>query len=177
MGETFEPLVGAEEGRFDGIERPYIIDEVTRLGGSLRVEQTLARLGAERLWALLHEREFVAAHGAVTGNQAMQKVRTGLEAVYPSGWQVAADNNSAGAMYPHQSLYPADSGPELVRRINNTLRRADQIQRLEGLVEGTERVVGPFASRELALRIWRRLATETRSNCHARYTIAVELDR
>ena len=103
-----------------------------RLTGSVRVEHTLARQGAERLWQLLQQDEPVRSLGAVTGNQAMQMVRAGLRSIYLSGWQVAADNNRAGSMYPDQSLYPSDSGPELVRCINNTLRRADQIQSLDG---------------------------------------------
>ena len=102
------------------------------LSGSIRIEHTLARRGAERLWQLLQHEEPVRSLGAVTGNQAMQMVRAGLKSIYLSGWQVAADNNKAGSMYPDQSLYPSDSGPELVRRINNTLRRADQIQMLDG---------------------------------------------
>ena len=128
----FEQLAGAPEGRFEGILRDYGPEEVARLAGTVRIEHTLARRGAARLWARLHEHTTVAALGAVTGNQAMQMVRAGLEAIYVSGWQVAADNNLAGAMYPDQSLYPANSGPDLVARINRTFQRADQIQRLEG---------------------------------------------
>ena len=115
-----------------GIRRDYTAADVERLRGSLRVEHTLARAGAERLWSLLHSEPQVCALGAVTGNQAMQQVRAGLQAIYLSGWQVAADNNASGAMYPDQSLYAVNSGPELVRRINNTLIRADQIQHSEG---------------------------------------------
>jgi isocitrate lyase len=118
--------------RFDGIKRDYAQSDVERLSGSLRIEYTLARLGAERLWKLLHERSFVRTLGALTGNQALQQVKAGLEAIYLSGWQVAADANNAGQMYPDQSLYPASSVPEVVRRINNTLRRADEIARSEG---------------------------------------------
>jgi len=121
-----------EDPRWKGIRRDYTPADVRRLCGSVRVEQTLARMGAERLWRLLKEEEYVAALGAITGNQAMQMVRAGLESIYLSGWQVAADNNVAGAMYPDQSLYPANSGPELARRINNAFIRADQIQHLEG---------------------------------------------
>jgi isocitrate lyase len=128
----FETWTGAPSGRFAGIARDYDLDEAARLAGSVRIEHSLARRGAARLWALLGERDYVQALGAVTGNQAMQMVRAGLEAIYVSGWQVAADANSAGAMYPDQSLYPVDSGPELVRRINRAFQRADQIQRLEG---------------------------------------------
>ena len=118
--------------RFDGIKRDYAQGDVERLSGSIRIEYTLARLGAERLWTLLHERPFVRTLGALTGNQALQQVKAGLEAIYLSGWQVAADANNAGQMYPDQSLYPASSVPEVVRRINNTLRRADEIARSEG---------------------------------------------
>jgi isocitrate lyase len=132
MTESFEQLTQAAPGRFDGLVRDYGLDDVRRLSGSVRIEHTLARLGAERLWRLLREEDYLNALGAVTGNQAMQMVRAGLKAIYLSGWQVAADANAAGAMYPDQSLYPANSGPELVRRINNTFQRADQIQRMEG---------------------------------------------
>src|SRR3546814_161663 len=106
--------------------------DLRRLCGSLRIEHTLARRGAERLWELLRSEPYVHTLGALTGNQAMQQVRAGLKAIYLSGWQVAADANAAGAMYPDQSLYPANSGPDLVRRINNALLRADQIQTVEG---------------------------------------------
>jgi isocitrate lyase len=119
-------------GRFDGIVRDYSPADVERLRGSVRIEHTLARLGAERLWELLHERDFVNALGATNGIQAMQMVRAGLEAIYLSGWQVAADANTAGAMYPDQSLYPSNSVPEVVRKINRTLQRADQIEHAEG---------------------------------------------
>ena len=122
----------APSGRFAGIRRDYTLADIERLSGSIRVEHTLARRGADRLWQLLQHDEPLRALGAVTGNQAMQMVRAGLESIYLSGWQVAADNNKAGSMYPDQSLYPSDSGSELVRRINNTLRRADQIQTLDG---------------------------------------------
>ena len=122
----------AAPGRFDGIERPYGPEEVLRLRGSLQIRHTLAEYTADRLWRLLADEDYVNCLGAVTGNQAMQMVRGGLKAIYLSGWQVAADANMAGAMYPDQSLYPANSGPELVRRINRTLQRADQIEALEG---------------------------------------------
>src|SRR6187200_2603151 len=112
--------------------RPYTTDDVRRLRGSVRVEHTLARLGAERLRSLLEEREWVAALGAMTGGQAVQMVRAGLESIYLSGWQVAADANLVGGTYPDQSLYPANSGPALARRINNALLRADQIAHAEG---------------------------------------------
>src|SRR5262245_3940297 len=119
-------------GRFDGIVRDFAPADVERLRGSVRIEHTIARLGAERLWELLHERDFVNALGATNGTQAMQQVRAGLEAIYLSGWQVAADANTAGQMYPDQSLYPVDSVPEAVRRINQALQRADQIDHAEG---------------------------------------------
>jgi isocitrate lyase len=122
----------ATSERWKGVERTYSGEEVTRLRGSLVVEHTLARLGAERLWHLLHTEPFVPALGALTGNQAMQQVRAGLKAIYVSGWQVAADANLAGHMYPDQSLYPANSVPQLVRRINQALQRADQIYCTEG---------------------------------------------
>ena len=118
--------------RWQGITRPYSSKDVERLRGSIHVEHTLARLGAERLWKLLQEEEFVPALGAVTGNQAVQQVTAGLKAIYVSGWQVAADANNAGQMYPDQSLYPADSVPNLVRRINQALTRADQVHHAEG---------------------------------------------
>jgi isocitrate lyase len=108
------------------------MSDVERLRGSVKIEYTLAELGAKRLWNLLHTRPFVAALGAFTGNQAMQMVKAGLEAIYLSGWQVAADANLAGHMYPDQSLYPANSVPAVVKRINEALRRADQIQHMEG---------------------------------------------
>lgn len=118
--------------RFKGIRRDYSPEDVNRLRGSVHVEHSLARLGAERLWQLLRTRPFVRTLGALTGNQAMQQVKAGLEAIYLSGWQVAADANNAGEMYPDQSLYPASSVPDVVRRINKTLLRADQIATLEG---------------------------------------------
>ncbi len=120
-----------EGERWEGIERPYTADDVVRLRGSVRIEHTLARLGAERLWKLMHERPFVRALGALTGNQAVQQVKAGLEAIYLSGWQVAADANLAGHMYPDQSLYPANSVPHVVKRINQALQRADQIHHAE----------------------------------------------
>jgi isocitrate lyase len=118
--------------RWEGIERPYTADDVVRLRGSIRIEHTLARMGAERLWTLMNERPFVRSLGALTGNQAVQQVKAGLEAIYLSGWQVAADANLAGHMYPDQSLYPANSVPHVVRRINQALQRADQIHHAEG---------------------------------------------
>ncbi|MET4106497.1 isocitrate lyase [Hymenobacter sp. UYP22] len=122
----------ATNPRWKGIERPYSATDVLKLRGSVQVEYTLARHGAERLWAQLHSEEYVAGLGALTGNQAIQEVQAGLKAIYLSGWQVAADANGAGHMYPDQSLYPADSVPNVVRRINNALLRADQIQSVSG---------------------------------------------
>jgi len=118
--------------RFEGITRPYSQADVEKLRGSIKIEHTLARLGAERLWDLLKSRPFVPSLGALTGNQAVQQVRAGLEAIYISGWQVAADANTSGQMYPDQSLYPVDSVPTLVKKINMALRRADQIDHSEG---------------------------------------------
>ncbi len=118
--------------RWDGIKRPYTPADVARLRGTVKIEHTLARLGAERLWQLLQTDAHIHALGALTGNQAMQQVRAGLQAIYCSGWQVAADANDAGAMYPDQSLYPAHSVPMVVKKINNTLQRADQIEHAEG---------------------------------------------
>ncbi|MEX0816224.1 MAG: isocitrate lyase, partial [Gaiellales bacterium] len=122
--------------RWEGIERPYAEEDVRRLRGSVQVEHTLARLGAERLWELLHQEPYVAALGALTGGQAVQMVRAGLKAIYISGWQVAADANQAGQTYPDQSLYPATSAPALVRRVNQALLRADQIEWAEGIANG-----------------------------------------
>ncbi|WP_432719270.1 isocitrate lyase [Jeongeupia wiesaeckerbachi] len=121
-----------ENPRWKGIKRTYSAADVERLRGSLQIEHTLARRGAEKLWALLNETPYVHALGALTGNQAMQQVKAGLKAIYLSGWQVAADANIAGEMYPDQSLYPANSVPAVVRRINNTFQRADQISHAEG---------------------------------------------
>ena len=118
--------------RWKGVERPYTAEEVVKLQGTYVIEHTLAKLGAERLWKLLHSERYVAGLGALTGNQAVQQVEAGLKAIYLSGWQVAADANLAGCMYPDQSLYPADSVPSVVKRINNALLRADQIQHLSG---------------------------------------------
>ncbi len=120
------------DARWAGIKRPYAAEEVVRLRGTVHIEHSLARLGAEKLWRYVHEKPFVNALGALTGNQAMQQVRAGLDAIYLSGWQVAGDANLAGQMYPDQSLYPADSVPNVVRRINNALRRADEIHHAEG---------------------------------------------
>ena len=118
--------------RWAGIARPYSAEQVLRLRGSFRVEYTVARMGAERLWHLMHNEPFVRSLGAITGNQAVQMVQAGLRAIYMSGWQVAGDNNSASETYPDQSLYPVDSVPNLVRRINKALQRADQIAHMGG---------------------------------------------
>ena len=118
--------------RWKNIERPYTAEEVVNLSGTVKIDYTLASLGAEKLWKMLHSEDYVAALGALTGNQAIQEVQAGLKAIYLSGWQVAADANVAGQMYPDQSLYPADSVPNVVRKINNSLLRADQIQSLSG---------------------------------------------
>ena len=122
----------ATDSRWEGITRPYGAGDVHRLRGSIDIEYTLARLGAARLWELLQEEAFVPALSAVTGNQALQLVQAGLQAIYVSGWQVAADANNALQMYPDQSLYPSDSVPTLLRRINNALKRADEIHHLKG---------------------------------------------
>ncbi|WP_416357950.1 isocitrate lyase [Aureimonas phyllosphaerae] len=132
MTDFYTLVPSAPEGRFDGMERAYTVADVERLRGSVAIRHTLAENGANRLWKLLREEDFVNALGAMTGNQAMQQVRAGLKAIYLSGWQVAADANTAGAMYPDQSLYPANAAPELCRRINRTLQRADQIETAEG---------------------------------------------
>jgi len=121
-----------EDARWNGVERPYTAEDVVRLRGNVDVEYSLARQGAEKLWRYLHEKDFVNALGALTGNQAMQQVKAGLNAIYLSGWQVAGDANLSGEMYPDQSLYPANSVPSVVRRINKTLMRADQIHHAEG---------------------------------------------
>jgi len=130
---NFDPAASDREtnSRWTGITRPYRDEDVARLRGSVHIEHTLARIGAQRLWNLLHSQNYVAALGAMTGNQAIQQVQAGLQAIYVSGWQVAADANVSGEMYPDQSLYPADSVPNLVRRINCALQRADQIHHAE----------------------------------------------
>src|SRR5574340_1109166 len=120
------------DDRWAGIVRPYTADDVARLRGSVQIEHTLAQQGSSRLWHLLRNESFVAALGAMTGGQAVQQVQAGLKAIYLSGWQVAADANDAGQTYPDQSLYPADSVPNVVRRLNRALQRADQIQHSEG---------------------------------------------
>jgi isocitrate lyase len=129
------PAGQEEHPRYAGIERPYSQEDVERLRGSVVIEHTLARLGAEKLWELLHTEDYVPALGALTGNQAMQQVKAGLKAIYLSGWQVAADANLAASMYPDQSLYPANSVPAVIKRINNALLRADQIHHAEGKID------------------------------------------
>ncbi|MBY5886454.1 isocitrate lyase [Rhizobium ruizarguesonis] len=131
MTDFYNLVPNASARRFDGIERPYSAEDVQRLRGSVAPRHTLAEMGADRLWRLIHQEDFVNALGALSGNQAMQMVRAGLKAIYLSGWQVAADANTASAMYPDQSLYPANAGPELAKRINRTLQRADQIETAE----------------------------------------------
>jgi len=123
--------------RWSGITRPYSFSDVLRLRGSIQIEYTLARLGAERLWNLMQTEAYVPALGAITGNQAIEMVQAGLKAIYGSGWQVAADGNTAGDVYPDQSLYPCDSAPNLVKRINRALLRADQIESAEGKKSAT----------------------------------------
>src|SRR6476619_6827518 len=118
--------------RWSGISRPYSLGDVQRLQGSVVIEHTFARRGAEKLWELLQTNDFVPTLGALTGNQAVQQVKAGLKAIYLSGWQVAADANLAGQMYPDQSLYPVNSVPAVVKRINQALQRADEIQQSEG---------------------------------------------
>ncbi|MFZ7942675.1 MULTISPECIES: isocitrate lyase [Bacillaceae] len=120
------------DSRWKGITRPYTAEDVIKLRGSIDIEHTLARKGSEKLWKLLHEEEYINALGALTGNQAVQQVKAGLKAIYLSGWQVAADANLSGHMYPDQSLYPANSVPSVVKRINQALQRADQITHSEG---------------------------------------------
>jgi isocitrate lyase len=122
----------AENPRWKNVKRPYSAEDVIRLRGSITIEHTLARRGSEKLWKMVNEESFVNSLGALTGNQAMQQVRAGLKAIYLSGWQVAADANLAGEMYPDQSLYPANSVPAVVRSINNALMRADQLHYAEG---------------------------------------------
>ena len=120
----------ANSPRWKGIERNYSAEEVVRLRGTVNIEYTLAKLGAEKFWRLIHKEDPVCGLGALTGNQAIQEVQAGLKAIYCSGWQVAGDGNSAGEMYPDQSLYPVDSVPKMVERINNALMRTDEIHAL-----------------------------------------------
>ncbi|MBL4838026.1 MAG: isocitrate lyase [Kordiimonadaceae bacterium] len=133
MSETFEDLLGGVPAdRFKYIERNYSVEDVKKLRGSVQIAHTLADRGSRKLWDLLNTEDYVNTLGAMTGNQAMQQVRAGLKAIYLSGWQVAADSNTASSMYPDQSLYPANAAPELCKRINRTLQRADQIEHAEG---------------------------------------------
>src|SRR5260221_8786274 len=134
---SFPPDPTADPDRFEGVVRPYAQADVERLRGSVVIHHTLAELGARKLWPLLKTEDYVAALGALTGNQAVQMARAGLKAIYLSGWQVAADANTAGQMYPDQSLYPVDSVPAVVRRINNALQRADQIDHLSAKPSST----------------------------------------
>jgi isocitrate lyase len=135
----------ATNPRWKGIKRGYSAAEVVRLRGSFPIEHTLARRGAEKLWDLVHDEPYVNCLGALTGGQAMQQVKAGIKAIYLSGWQVAADNNSYASMYPDQSLYPVDSVPTVVERINNTFRRADEIQWSKGTNPGDAGYIDYFA--------------------------------
>jgi len=135
----------AENPRWKGIKRSYSAEDVVKLRGSIWITHSLATRGAEKLWKMLNDEPFVSALGALTGNQAMQQVKAGLKAIYLSGWQVAGDANLAGEMYPDQSLYPANSVPAVVRRINNTFIRADQIQWSEGKNESDAGYIDYFA--------------------------------
>lgn len=134
--------------RWKGVERPYTAEEVVKLQGSYKIEHSISKLGAEKLWKKLHSQDWVAGLGALTGNQAIQEVEAGLEAIYLSGWQVAADANLAGEMYPDQSLYPANSVPHVVKRINNALLRADQIQTVNGVENPKDYLVPIVADAE-----------------------------
>src|ERR1700730_4204727 len=136
----------AKNRRWKGIERPYTAEDVLRLRGSIQIEHTLARLGAERLWELLQTEPYVKSLGAMTGNQAVQQVQAGLKSIYVSGWQGAADANNAGQMYRAQSLYPADSVPNLCRRINSALQRADQVHHAEGKVAPAQTWFAPLVA-------------------------------
>lgn len=138
----------AENPRWKGVKRTYSAEDVVRLRGSVKVENTMARMGAEKLWKLINgdaKKGYVNCLGALTGGQAMQQVKAGIEAIYLSGWQVAADNNSSMTMYPDQSLYPVNSVPTVVERINNTFRRADQVQWQKGIQPGDSKYVDYFA--------------------------------
>ena len=136
----------AADPRWAGTERTFSAADVIKLRGSVAEEHTLARLGAERLWSLLHSEDYIHALGALTGNQAVQQVKAGLKAIYLSGWQVAADANSAGQTYPDQSLYPVNSVPQVVRRINNALLRADQITWSESQNKGAPHWMAPIVA-------------------------------
>jgi isocitrate lyase len=146
MAQARLNLEWADDPRWQDVERPYNPADVLRLRGSIHIEHTLARLGAERLWELLQTQPYVKALGAVTGNQAVQQVQAGLQAIYVSGWQVAADANNAGQMYPDQSLYPADSVPNLCRRINSALQRADQVHHAEGKIPAGQTWFAPLVA-------------------------------
>ena len=133
-----DDIMNPSHSRWRGIKRDYSAADVAKLAGSVRIQHTLADRGARKLWDLLNNEPFVPTLGALTGNQAVQQVKAGLKAIYLSGWQVAADANNAGQMYPDQSLYPVSSVPDVVKRINNALRRSDQIQTMEGKGETTD---------------------------------------
>ena len=133
-----------ENPRWKGIKRGYSAEDVERLRGSVRIEYTLARNGAEKLWKLVNETPFVNCLGALTGGQAVQQVKAGIKAIYLSGWQVAADNNSYFTMFPDQSLYPVDSVPKVVERINNAFTRADEIQHAKGVEQGDKDFIDYF---------------------------------
>jgi isocitrate lyase len=135
----------AENPRWKGIQRGYSAEDVVRLRGSFQIEQTLARRGAEKLWDLVNNTPYVNCLGALTGGQAMQQVKAGIKAIYLSGWQVAADNNSYMSMYPDQSLYPVDSVPKVVERINSSFKRADEIQHSKGIDAGDKGYIDNFA--------------------------------
>ena len=134
-----------ENPRWKGIKRGYSAADVERLRGSLQIEYSLARNGADKLWGLLHSEPYINCLGALTGGQAMQQVKAGVKAIYLSGWQVAADNNEYSAMYPDQSLYPVDSVPKVVERINNAFTRADEIQHSRGVAQGDAGFIDYFA--------------------------------
>src|SRR5437879_771602 len=136
----------ATNPRWKGVERPYTAEDVLRLRGSIHIEHTLARMGAERLWELVKTEPYVNVLGAMTGNQAVQQVQAGLKAIYVSGWQVAADANNAGQMYPDQSLYPADSVPNLCLRIKQARQRADQVHPAEGKVSPAQTWFAPLVA-------------------------------
>src|SRR5512133_517720 len=135
----------ATNPRWKGIKRGYSAADVVRLRGSFPIEHTLARRGAEKLWSLLHTEDYVNCLGALTGGQAMQQVKAGVKAIYLSGWQVAADNNTSAAMYPDQSLYAVDSVPKMVERINNTFRRADELQHSKDIDARAKGYIDNFA--------------------------------
>src|SRR5258706_5555471 len=145
-GKKHQPLNHwANDPRWSGITRPYSYSDVVRLRGSIQIEYTLARLGAERLWNLMHTDAYVPALGAITGNQAIEMVQAGLKAIYGSGWQVAADGNTAGDVYPDQRLYPCDFAPDLVKRINRAFLRPGQIESAEGQ-ESRQKLVAPIVA-------------------------------